>query len=426
MSLFGKILLVVNLLAAGGFVYLATQDWKGRQTINAAGLRHLLVLQGLPLDGPPNFPADGETPFRMEGPGGVPTTTVSKKLLDSYFQGVSSTSSDPNTLTVATAVPNQLAEATRVKARVEELLGKAENPAAKIALLKGWLLYQVDTFPERVEILALCAAEKEDPENGNSLRPKTPDELTKDVEELQKRLLARFDGVLNAPKALDPAITTPLKDEDLAGAATDEEKAKLVEAKLAKVQESRLASLDENDRRRKLAHLLVHLSPESGWQKRVMAVVGIRDYVKAIHTSSRRLQVMSIQVEQYLQADQQGYFDELNGQPGTSDTAERRGLRQEAEDKTSTANRMAALRRQWEDQFGKDTDLVNQRKTQLTELTNQLTKVKTQVDAMLAQQSTIESGLFEIQREVAITLDEVYQFEKELAERERQLAGGGK
>ena len=43
---------------------------------------------------------------------------------------------------------------------------------------------------------------------------------------------------------------------------------------------------------------------------------------------------------------------------------------------------------------------------------------------MLAQQSTIESGLFEIQREVAITLDEVYQFEKELAERERQLAGG--
>ena len=177
MSLFGKLLLVVNLLAAGGFVYLATQDWKGRQTINAAGLRYLLVLQGLPLDGPPNFPADGETPFIMEGPGGVPTRTVSKKLLDSYFQNVGSTSTDPNTLTVATAVPNQLAEAARVKAKVEELLGKAENPAAKIALLKGWLLYQAESFPERVAILALTAPEKEDPESNNALRPKTPDEL---------------------------------------------------------------------------------------------------------------------------------------------------------------------------------------------------------------------------------------------------------
>ena len=45
---------------------------------------------------------------------------------------------------------------------------------------------------------------------------------------------------------------------------------------------------------------------------------------------------------------------------------------------------------------------------------------------MLARQGTIESGLFEVQREVAITLDEVYKFEAELAEHERKLAGGGK
>jgi len=135
---------------------------------------------------------------------------------------------------------------------------------------------------------------------------------------------------------------------------------------------------------------------------------------------------MAIQIEQYLHSDQQGYFDHINGQPGTSDTAERRGLRQEAEDKTSEANRQAALRAKWVEQHSKDADLVAQRKTQLADLTNQLTKVKTQVDTMLAQQASIESGLFEVQREVAITLDEVYQFEKELAERERKLAGGGK
>ena len=157
-----------------------------------------------------------------------------------------------------------------------------------------------------------------------------------------------------------------------------------------------------------------------------MAVVGIRDYVKAIQVSTRQLQVMALQIEQYLHADQQGYFDQINGQPGTSDSSEHRGLRQEAEDKTSTANTMAALKGKWVEQSIKDLDLLEQRKTQFTELTNQLTKVKSQVDAMLARQSTIESGLFEIQREVAVTLDEVYKFETELAALERKLAGGGK
>ena len=431
MSLFGKILLVFNLLAAGGFTYLAIQDYygekgKGTDEINAAGLRHLLVLNGIPVEGPANFPGDGVTAFVVDGPGGVPTTTASKKLLDTYFQGLGAGSNDPNTLFVATAVPNQLAEVARVKARIEEILSKAENPAAKIALLKGWLLYQVETFPQRVEIFALAEPNKEDPENDNKVRAKTPDELAKDVEELQRRLMARIDAVIAAPKSLEASITTPLTDGDLAGAATDEEKAKLVQDRLAKIQESRVVPLDATERTRKLAHLLVHLSPEAAWQKRMLAVVGVRGYLKAVQSQARRLAEMSIQIEHYLDADQRDYFAQINGRPGTSDTGEHRGLRQEAEEKTLIANRMSELKAKWVDQAIKEADLLSQRTTQLKELTDQLTKVKTQVDAMLARQSTIEAGLFEIQREVAITLDEVYQFEKELAEREAKLASGGK
>src|SRR5919198_6652616 len=85
MSLLGKILAVLILLAAGGFAYLAVQGWKGRQTITAAGLRHVLVLEGLPLDGPPAFDTEkDETPFRVPMAGGTSTETVSKKLLDGY------------------------------------------------------------------------------------------------------------------------------------------------------------------------------------------------------------------------------------------------------------------------------------------------------------------------------------------------------
>ncbi len=51
-----------------------------------------------------------------------------------------------------------------------------------------------------------------------------------------------------------------------------------------------------------------------------------------------------------------------------------------------------------------------------------MTKLKTEVDAMLAKQTTIEAGLFEIQRDVALTLDMVYQLEADLGARERQLS----
>src|SRR4029077_8023870 len=94
MRLFGILLIVANLIAGGAFVYLATQDWKGRQTITAAGLRHLLVLQGLPLEPAPGGETllpdkEGEpqeTPFVMELGGGESTKTISKKLLESYFE----------------------------------------------------------------------------------------------------------------------------------------------------------------------------------------------------------------------------------------------------------------------------------------------------------------------------------------------------
>lgn len=432
MSLFGKILLVVNLLAAGGFTYLAMQDYygekgkgNGRQNITAAGLRHQLVLVGLPLDGPADFPPSGETPFRHEGAGGVPTETVSKKLLESYFQGVGGAGADPNTLSVPAAVPNQIAEVQRVKRKIEEILGRIDGAAEKAAVLKGWLVYQVETTPERIAVLALSAPDRIDGESGKP-RAKTADEMNQDVEELKRRLMARVDGALSLPKGVDSSVATALKDEDLAAAANDEDRAKMIEERVAKVNESRLTALDEDERRRKVAHLLVHLSPEAGWQKRVLAVVGARNYIKAVMSQSRRFEEMSLQVEQLLLADQEAYFSELMGRPEGPDSAEQRGLLKEAQERTLIANRMAALKLKWTEQATKDADLVRQRETQLRELRDQLTKIKGQVDVMLARQSTIEAGLFEVQREVAITLDEVYMFEAELAERERKLAGGGK
>src|SRR5262249_1750657 len=153
MSLLGKLLLVVNLLAAAGFVYLATQDWKGRQTITASGLRYILLVEGLPLDEERikdrKYDDSEEVPFAVRsGPGGIPTETVSKKVLDEYFKTAQG-GDGPGSLGGGT-VTNQLAEVKRVKAKVEDYL-KAAGTAEKLPLLKEWMALQPETYEERVE-----------------------------------------------------------------------------------------------------------------------------------------------------------------------------------------------------------------------------------------------------------------------------------
>src|SRR5207249_5895771 len=83
---------------------LAVQDWKGRQSITAAGLRHVLLREGLPLEGgpeqlPPRLQPGQEghsdytateIPFRVEMAGGRFTEVVSPELLYSYFSALGS------------------------------------------------------------------------------------------------------------------------------------------------------------------------------------------------------------------------------------------------------------------------------------------------------------------------------------------------
>src|SRR5262245_40976472 len=207
---FGIVLIVVNLLAGGAFVYFAAQDWKGRQTINAVGLRHLILLQGLPLEGE-DFRGDDETPFVMELGGGESTRTVSKKLLESYFNdnkaaAPAATSTDPaaaapvSLVTGATAVTSQLAEVKRVQALIKAELAKDLAPADKLALLRGWLLFQAETLTTRNEYLALTSL------NNPDGQPKSAEQLKADAARLEEILDARFAAVINKP---DPNLTAP-------------------------------------------------------------------------------------------------------------------------------------------------------------------------------------------------------------------------
>jgi len=106
--------------------------------------------------------------------------------------------------------------------------------------------------------------------------------------------------------------------------------------------------------------------------------------------------------------------------------SQERTLMQLAIARTDLANRQADLKGKWIDQEKKEADFVGQRETQLKSLQARLAKIKADVDEMLARQSNIEAALFEVQREVAVTLDEVYRLEAVLEARERELLKTGK
>ena len=385
MTLFGKILLVFNLLLAAGFVYLATQDWKGRQTINAAAVRHLLLVGGLPVGGEPGDPAtmptgpDAEVPFKIEMAGGFRTDTVSPKLLDTYFANVAPADTPLGKGTVA----SQVAEVKRVKAFIDDLLAKEDGQAAKAARLRGLLLAGAETYDERLAILRLAQEEN--------------------VAELEKLLAARFAAVTEAPK--------PASAESQAKLGAEVEDAEQIKTKLEQIEQSRAVPQDQGERRAKIAHLLVHLSPDAAWQNRVRAVIGARRYVAAVAAQIDRFADMARSVEDLIIADQELYRADVRLQFERA----RRG--------TTLAAEQAKIRLNWQEQKRREDDFVAQRTTELNAIKAQLRKVKAEVDELLARQGTIEAALFAVQREVAVTLDEVYQLEERLAARERDLLG---
>jgi hypothetical protein len=256
------------------------------------------------------------------------------------------------------------------------------------------LLLQAETFEQRSEYLALIEA-------GNA-------------DELKKHLDARFAAIIDGPKPVSGDATTKLSEEE----SDDADKQK---AKLEAVAASRAAVLNDSDRRTRIAHLLVHLSPEAVWQKRVLAVVGMHKYVAVIAAQSERFRDMTARVERLLAADQgpkivAGKDTVIGGFVG-----QEADLQRQAINNTELANRQADLKRKWTDQKRKDDDFVGQRTTQLNAIKAQLAKARAEVAELLHRQAGIETVLFEVQREVAVTLDDIYRLEAMLAAREREL-----
>lgn len=422
MGLFGKILLIVNLLASGGFVYLAIQDYKGRQSITASGIRHIILLDGLPLDGgpdaiPPREASTGdnysdflatEIPFEVEGPGNIKTTSISPELLYVYFAAAGDGAGSP--LAGPIPVASQMAEVKRVWGIIKGVIDKAEGNPAKAQFAGAWLMLQADSIEERTEILDWIA-KSNGAELTHALDIKFHRVAPKLLEAgaLNPDLWGSLKSRIAALEAERDAALKAATDADGAGNATEAEK-KRAEAGALTGKIARRRSQppqDEPDRRNRLAQLLVHLDQSAAWQKRTAMVIGIKAYMKAVDAQGGHFKEYADRVERATADDQERFVGEY---------AQLRalGIR-----RTQLVLEMAEIKAQLTIQAQKDQDLVNQRELQLKDLTAQREAVKAEVNILLAKQSLVEQQLFAVERDIGLTLEDIYRLDAELRRRER-------
>jgi len=147
MSILGKLLIVLNLLAAGAFAYLTLENYKLRHVLTARALENDVRLSGLPVeppDGPNDYGSD-RVPFRYPSGSGVIESISKKDLVKILPKGGEpfGESGEP--------IADQQAEVKRVQQKLISLLPALDpqNPKARFDWLYLYLLNLARSGAER-------------------------------------------------------------------------------------------------------------------------------------------------------------------------------------------------------------------------------------------------------------------------------------
>lgn len=379
MGILGKILIFFLLITAGAFVYIATMNWAERQEWTYSYFRHELAIKGLPVEsGPPaDDPEKVSFPFKYENAGGL--KVIDKKILENVFQtSRGPTAADPNDRTAVNPpvpgggpVASQVEEVKRVQQAVNDRIQAADGAAAKMAVVRSYLVNLVT-----------------DPEERDAIRVMPPDELAKAREML--------DGYFD--RALQP-VQGPVS-------VTDE-------------------SRSEAGRRRAIAHLLYHIgiqptAPGRGgavaennvaWQKRVLTVVGLETYVEVVAIQAGNLNSMVRRLELAI-AKEEGEFP-----PVYRELVERSrrlsGQYDEVFRKVETQK----------DAVQRQTILRNARLAEVNKMEKDLFNQRAEVRKELQAQAKLEQQLFDTQVQLGAALDAIVRLEAELQDLELGAKG---
>jgi hypothetical protein len=387
MSLLGKILLAVNLLAAAGLAYLTLQSWSKRQEVSALALRYQLTLVGMPVDEPKGITPDSDSvAVNIEDAPGHVAETASKKMLTAHFGGEFPRTQLEAVKALQTSLRSNVAGQPNDIDKLRVLCGGVN--AANV-FEPGLLMRFAETFEERQAIRELAYVF--DPLTGKMRMIANPQQIATNLSEGYRRLDRKFETVLNAPNPA-AAQADAQKVEDLRAkiAAGDKKAEADLTAFLAEGGPS--ATRDEADRRQRIAQLLMLSDPSAANQKKTVLTVGLRTYALALNEQLGRTEEIVRRVERQIEQDQAKYQDEYEL------------LKQMAVQEDQLLAQQTQVVQGYLDQAAEDDKHVSVRQTQLANLEKDLAEVTKTVSDLLQAQAGVEKALFEVQKKVGDTL----------------------
>lgn len=198
----GYVLLLLNILAGAGVLYLASQSWAKRQEQNTNALRYYLARDGVPMEGPavPAGAADDATVAMPVAVGaGHRVETISVKLLKDHFAGT-----ETGAYADVTPPASRIAELTRLKTKFDGVYNSRPSDPDKLAFLVGSykgarffpgpLVLLADTFDERLAYKSL-AGELLWP--AGKVRTLKPEEISANAKRAKEVFDAKFDAAIN-------------------------------------------------------------------------------------------------------------------------------------------------------------------------------------------------------------------------------------
>lgn len=431
----GIVLLFINLLAAGGVAFLATQSWTRRHDQNLAVFKHKLALEGVPMDpATPPVKLDG---LKDQDNVKVGTEQVRLKVLNEHFAGATRGGDYSNI--PAGAALSVVGEVEEMKRVVDGLLVKQPNEAAKLEYLvlgtgglvkPGPLLLLADDVEERLiyrewldqaqQLQALLTRQ-------GQLNPADAARLTGLLDLGRAALDAKFD--LAIAKANPTAYGKYVSDRRAAKLVRDEALDEYMRANKApgqaekqaaylaaeqgywKTVAAKSASLSEADRRRRAAATMAVLDPSEGGQKRTAMLVGLKDYHAAIGDRIGRLIAMPARYERQGDKEKETFTKVYQQKLNT------------AKDLDNMLQKQTELTKSFAAQEKRSADQVLVRTKHRDDAQGRTDDLDKQVKAAAAAQAELEKEIHDLQLLVGARFDELFMLEEQVFKAEKQKAG---
>jgi hypothetical protein len=425
MSTLGKVLLVINLIAAAAVVYLASQSFGKRDEQNIALVKEELVSSGVPFDGAKGFATDEKAtvPFPVVLGSGRTLTDIKAKVLIDVFQGASR---QGDLQGVPAAPPlSVVAEIDDIKKQLDAKVNSfGATPVPGLVWLVGTVNVQSGRFLPGV--LTLLADDFEERTIFRTWLDRAVEpnaEAKKYFDFAVAALNRKFFQAVNAanPNAFAADLTsranarTALSDAFQNWSTAKFEKMKDATDNLQKAYDAywtasttQTPASSEVERRRVASALLLHTDNSASGQKRSALILGLPNYTKALNDRLNRLAETPAQLRDSKQRELLTFVVLYERDLQASRDLDKLVTTQKSTTATLVATAEEAKKN------------LAQHKKLLDDATTRAEDVLAKVNTRAAEQAELEKELFGLQQTVGNLLSETFELEDRVIEAERK------